>query len=202
MSATQCAAVAEAVDVLQIPAFLCRQTDLLVAAAQTGTVVNVKKGQFLAPWDMRNVIAKIAGAGNPNVLSRSAAFRSATTRSSATCALANHGEVRRAGGVRRNAFGAEAGRAGEFIRRRPAMVPYSRVPRWQWVWPASSWRRIRTPITPPPTGPTWSGSTGWKRCWGGSSLSTDWRRWSTQKRAGLARASVSASGRLFTLPCG
>jgi 2-dehydro-3-deoxyphosphooctonate aldolase (KDO 8-P synthase) len=66
--ATQCARVAEAVDVLQIPAFLCRQTDLLVAAAATGRVVNVKKGQFLAPWDMANVVAKITGAGNPNVL--------------------------------------------------------------------------------------------------------------------------------------
>jgi 2-dehydro-3-deoxyphosphooctonate aldolase (KDO 8-P synthase) len=64
----QCAAVAEAVDVLQIPAFLCRQTDLLIAAAETGRVVNVKKGQFLAPWDMKNVIAKVTGAGNPNVL--------------------------------------------------------------------------------------------------------------------------------------
>jgi 2-dehydro-3-deoxyphosphooctonate aldolase (KDO 8-P synthase) len=64
----QCATVAEAADVLQIPAFLCRQTDLLVAAAQTGRVVNVKKGQFLAPWDMRNVIAKVTGAGNANVL--------------------------------------------------------------------------------------------------------------------------------------
>src|ERR1700704_5214844 len=64
----QCAATAEAVDVLQIPAFLCRQTDLLIAAAETGRVVNVKKGQFLAPWDMKNVIAKVTGAGNPNVL--------------------------------------------------------------------------------------------------------------------------------------
>jgi 2-dehydro-3-deoxyphosphooctonate aldolase (KDO 8-P synthase) len=64
----QCAVVAEAADVLQIPAFLSRQTDLLVAAAQTGKVINVKKGQFLAPWDMKNVIAKITGAGNPNVL--------------------------------------------------------------------------------------------------------------------------------------
>ena len=64
----QCAVVAEAADVLQIPAFLCRQTDLLIAAAQTGKVVNVKKGQFLAPWDMKNVIAKITEAGNPNVL--------------------------------------------------------------------------------------------------------------------------------------
>lgn len=64
----QCAAVAQAVDILQIPAFLSRQTDLLVAAAHTGKVVNVKKGQFLSPWDMKNVIAKITGAGNPNVL--------------------------------------------------------------------------------------------------------------------------------------
>ena len=64
----QCAAVADAVDVLQIPAFLCRQTDLLAAAAATGRVVNVKKGQFLAPWDMANVVAKLTGAGNANVL--------------------------------------------------------------------------------------------------------------------------------------
>jgi 2-dehydro-3-deoxyphosphooctonate aldolase (KDO 8-P synthase) len=63
-----CAPVAEIVDVLQIPAFLCRQTDLLVAAAKTGRVVNVKKGQFLAPWDMANVAAKITGAGNPDVM--------------------------------------------------------------------------------------------------------------------------------------
>jgi 2-dehydro-3-deoxyphosphooctonate aldolase (KDO 8-P synthase) len=64
----QCAPTAEVVDVLQIPAFLCRQTDLLVAAAMTGRVVKVKKGQFLAPWDMPNVVAKITGSGNPNVL--------------------------------------------------------------------------------------------------------------------------------------
>jgi 2-dehydro-3-deoxyphosphooctonate aldolase (KDO 8-P synthase) len=63
-----CDAVAEVVDILQIPAFLCRQTDLLVAAARTGRVVNVKKGQFLAPWDMRNVAAKVTSAGNPNVM--------------------------------------------------------------------------------------------------------------------------------------
>ncbi len=65
---SHCAPVAEAVDVLQIPAFLCRQTDLLVAAAKTGRAINVKKGQFLAPWDMKNVIAKITGAGNPNAM--------------------------------------------------------------------------------------------------------------------------------------
>jgi 2-dehydro-3-deoxyphosphooctonate aldolase (KDO 8-P synthase) len=66
--AEQCARVAEVADVLQIPAFLCRQTDLLVAAANTGRVVNVKKGQFLAPWDMANVVAKLTGAGNRSVL--------------------------------------------------------------------------------------------------------------------------------------
>jgi 2-dehydro-3-deoxyphosphooctonate aldolase (KDO 8-P synthase) len=64
----QCAAVAEVVDVLQIPAFLCRQTDLLIAAAKTGRAINVKKGQFLAPWDMANVVEKITSAGNGNVL--------------------------------------------------------------------------------------------------------------------------------------
>jgi 2-dehydro-3-deoxyphosphooctonate aldolase (KDO 8-P synthase) len=66
--AAQCADVAQAVDVLQIPAFLCRQTDLLLAAAATGKVVNVKKGQFLAPWDMANVVAKITDSGNRSVL--------------------------------------------------------------------------------------------------------------------------------------
>jgi 2-dehydro-3-deoxyphosphooctonate aldolase (KDO 8-P synthase) len=64
----QCAVVAEVVDVLQIPAFLCRQTDLLLAAAATGRVINVKKGQFLAPWDMINVVDKITKAGNRQVL--------------------------------------------------------------------------------------------------------------------------------------
>lgn len=75
-TAEQCAIAAQAVDVLQIPAFLCRQTDLLLAAAKTGKPINVKKGQFLAPWDMKNVLAKIAGAGNPNAMAceRGASF--------------------------------------------------------------------------------------------------------------------------------
>jgi 2-dehydro-3-deoxyphosphooctonate aldolase (KDO 8-P synthase) len=64
----QCAELGKVVDILQIPAFLCRQTDLLVAAAKTGKVVNVKKGQFLAPWDMKNVAEKITASGNPNVM--------------------------------------------------------------------------------------------------------------------------------------
>ncbi|GJE09012.1 MULTISPECIES: 3-deoxy-8-phosphooctulonate synthase [Methylobacterium] len=67
-AAEQCARAAEAVDVLQIPAFLCRQTDLLLAAAATGRAVNIKKGQFLAPWDMKHVAAKVTEAGNPNVI--------------------------------------------------------------------------------------------------------------------------------------
>jgi len=75
-SEAQCTEAARAVDVLQIPAFLCRQTDLLLAAAATGKVINIKKGQFLAPWDMKNVIAKVTGAGNPNVMAceRGASF--------------------------------------------------------------------------------------------------------------------------------
>lgn len=64
----QCAEVAQIVDVMQIPAFLCRQTDLLIAAAETGAVINVKKGQFLAPWDMKNVVAKLTESGNDRVL--------------------------------------------------------------------------------------------------------------------------------------
>jgi 2-dehydro-3-deoxyphosphooctonate aldolase (KDO 8-P synthase) len=74
--AEQCARAAEAVDVLQIPAFLCRQTDLLLAAGRTGKAVNVKKGQFLAPWDMKNVVAKVLSTGNPNVMAceRGASF--------------------------------------------------------------------------------------------------------------------------------
>ena len=67
-SEEQCALVAPHVDILQIPAFLSRQTDLLVAAAKTGKIINVKKGQFLAPWDMKNVVAKVTGSGNANVL--------------------------------------------------------------------------------------------------------------------------------------
>ena len=67
-AADQCAPVAEAVDVLQIPAFLCRQTDLLVAAAKTGRAMNIKKGQFLAPWDMKQVVRKVEAAGNGNVM--------------------------------------------------------------------------------------------------------------------------------------
>jgi 2-dehydro-3-deoxyphosphooctonate aldolase (KDO 8-P synthase) len=66
--ANQCATLAPVIDVLQIPAFLCRQTDLLVAAAKTNRVVNIKKGQFLAPWDMKNVAAKVTESGNPNVM--------------------------------------------------------------------------------------------------------------------------------------
>jgi 2-dehydro-3-deoxyphosphooctonate aldolase (KDO 8-P synthase) len=64
----QCAPTAEVVDVLQIPAYLCRQTDLIVAAGETGKVVNVKKGQFLAPWDMKNIAAKLEGVGNTNIM--------------------------------------------------------------------------------------------------------------------------------------
>ena len=116
----QCAEVAEVVDVLQIPAFLCRQTDLLIAAAKTGRVVNVKKGQFLAPWDMKNVLAKIVESGNPNVLltERGVSFGYNTLVSDMR-ALPIMAAARRAGRLRRDAFGAAAGRAGDLVGRRP-----------------------------------------------------------------------------------
>ena len=115
----QCARVAEAVDILQIPAFLCRQTDLLVAAAKTGRAVNVKKGQFLAPWDMANVVEKITGAGNGNVLvtERGVSFGYNTLVSDMR-ALPVLAQDRRAGDFRRHPFGAAAGRAGHLLRRR------------------------------------------------------------------------------------
>jgi 2-dehydro-3-deoxyphosphooctonate aldolase (KDO 8-P synthase) len=67
-TAEQCSIVSRHADILQIPAFLCRQTDLLIAAAKTGKIINVKKGQFLAPWDMKNVVSKIQNGGNKNIL--------------------------------------------------------------------------------------------------------------------------------------
>ena len=120
-SPEQCAAVAEVVDVLQIPAFLCRQTDLLIAAAKTGRVVKVKKGQFLAPWDMKNVVAKLLGAGNPNILltERGVSFGYNTLVSDMR-ALADYGRDRLPGGFRRHPFRAAAGRAGHGERRRAA----------------------------------------------------------------------------------
>ncbi len=101
----------------RIPAFLCRQTDLLLAAAETGRVVNVKKGQFLAPWDMANVAAKITGAGNANVLltdrGTSFGYNTLVLRFPRP---AGHGRYRRAGDLRCHPFRAAAGRAGHQLR--------------------------------------------------------------------------------------
>ena len=116
--AGQCAHLAEVVDVLQIPAFLCRQTDLLVAAAKTGRVVKVKKGQFLAPWDMKNVVGKITGSGNPNVLvtERGVSFGYNTLVVRHALA-ADHGRDRLSRDLRRHARGAAAGRTGHRLGR-------------------------------------------------------------------------------------
>ena len=115
----QCAAIAEVVDILQIPAFLCRQTDLLVAAAKTGRAVNVKKGQFLAPWDMANVVEKITGAGNPNVLvtERGVSF-GYNTLGLRHARIAGAGQNRRAGDLRCDSLRAAAGRQRHVVRRR------------------------------------------------------------------------------------
>ena len=118
--AGQCARLAEVVDVLQIPAFLCRQTDLLIAAAKTGRAVKVKKGQFLAPWDMENVVAKITGSGNPNVLvtERGASFGYNTLVVDMR-ALPIMAQDRLPGDFRCDACRAAAGRAGHGLGRRP-----------------------------------------------------------------------------------
>ena len=152
--AEQCARVAEVADVLQIPAFLCRQTDLLLAAAKTGRVVNVKKGQFLAPWDMANVVAKITGAGNANVLvtERGVSFGYNTLVSDMR-ALPVLAEDRRAGDLRCDPFGAAAGRAGHLVGRRARNTCRSwRAPPSRSASPASSSRPIRIPTRRRPTG--------------------------------------------------
>jgi 2-dehydro-3-deoxyphosphooctonate aldolase (KDO 8-P synthase) len=114
--AGQAREAASVVDVMQIPAFLCRQTDLLLAAGETGAVVNVKKGQFLAPWDMANVAAKVASTGNDRILLTERGTASATTPWSPTCAPADHGAHRLAGDHGRHPFGAAAGRPGRQLR--------------------------------------------------------------------------------------
>ena len=151
----QCARVAYAVDVLEIPAFLCRQTDLLVAAAKTGKVVNVKKGQFLAPWDMANVVEKITEAGNGNVLvtERGVSFgyntlvsdmRALPILKRAGAPVIFDAPIRsssRAGGARRRAASGSSCRCWRARRSRSAS-------------PASSSKPIRIPIRRCPTAPT------------------------------------------------
>lgn len=159
----QCAAVAGAVDILQIPAFLCRQTDLLVAAAKTGRIVNVKKGQFLAPWDMAGAVGKITGAGNASVLltERGASFgynmlvsdmRALPVMAETGCPVvfdATHSVQRPEGGEPP---------AAETVD----LSPPWRARRSRSGSPPCSSRPMRIPTTRRPTGPIWSRSRGWK----------------------------------------
>ena len=123
--AGQCAPAAQAVDVLQIPAFLCRQTDLLLAAGETGAAINVKKGQFLAPWDMQNVAAKVASTGNQRILltERGASFGYNTLVDRLPFA-ADHGRHRLPGGVRRHPFGPATRRPRHQQRGAARVRPY------------------------------------------------------------------------------
>ena len=152
--AGQCARVAEVVDVLQIPAFLCRQTDLLIAAAKTGRVVKVKKGQFLAPWDMRNVVDKITGSGNPNVLvtERGASFgyNTLVVDMRSLPIMAQH---RLPGDLRRHAFVQQPGGQGTASGGDRTFVPVLAARRWRWASPACSSRRTRIPTSAPSDGP-------------------------------------------------
>ena len=153
---SQCAVVAETVDVLQIPAFLCRQTDLLVAAAKTGRVVKIKKGQFLAPWDMKNVVAKVIESGNENVLvtERGASYgyntlvtdmRGLPIMAETGCPVifdATH-SVQQPGGQ-----GTSSGGDRRFVQ-------FWRVPLWRLASPGCSSRRMRTLTTLHQTAPIW-----------------------------------------------
>lgn len=164
-TAEQCAEVARVVDVLQIPAFLCRQTDLLIAAAKTGRVVNVKKGQFLAPWDMKNVLKKLNASGNPNVLlcERGASFGYNTLVSDMRSLpiMAAMGAL--LSSMRPILWRSRAGRA-----ILPAVSGNSwkrwRAQRWLPVSPGSSSKPIRTPTMHLPTAPTWSISRTCRGC--------------------------------------
>ena len=152
----QCASVADVVDILQIPAFLCRQTDLLVAAAKTGCVVNVKKGQFLAPWDMANVVEKITGAGNRNVLvtERGVSFGYNTLVSDmrALPVLAKR-PARRSFSTRRIRCSSRVGRAPPRVASGSSSRSW-RAPPSRSASPAYSSRPIRIPTMRPPTGRT------------------------------------------------
>lgn len=162
----QCAAVAPVVDVLQIPAFLCRQTDLLIAAARTGRVVNVKKGQFLAPWDMKNVLAKITESGNPNVLATergvSFGYNTLVSDMRALPIMAGLGAP-----VILMRLTPSSSRAGRAVLRVGSVNSSKRwrVPQLQWAWRASSSKPTKIPIMLRPTAPTWCRSTRCRRFW-------------------------------------
>ena len=162
----QCREVGAVCDILQIPAFLCRQTDLLIAAAKTGRVINIKKGQFLAPWDMKNV----AREGDRERQSQRAPHRARRLLRLQHARLrfpraADHGGDRPAGGLRRDAFGAAAGRAGRLVGRRAPLRRDAgpgggrRRRRGR-----SSSRPTRTRTMRPPTARTWCRSTRCRRC--------------------------------------
>ncbi len=177
MRAGSASRVAEVVDVLQIPAFLCRQTDLLVAAAETGKPINVKKGQFLAPWDMKNVIAKITGSGNPNVMAceRGASFGYNTLVSDmrAIPIMKSFGapvvfdathSVQQPGGR-----GETSGGERQFV---PILARAAVA-----IGVATVFLEAHPdPTTPRATAPTWCRWHAWPSCWGISSASTRWQR--------------------------
>ena len=152
----QCALAAEVVDILQIPAFLSRQTDLLVAAAETGRVVNVKKGQFLAPWDMKNVAAKLDEAGASGVLLTERGTQLRLQHAGGGHArAADHGRDRQAGDLRRHPLGAAARRPRRIRRAASASMRRCwRGPQWRSVSPGCSSRRTRTRTTRRRTAPT------------------------------------------------
>ena len=169
----QAAAVGEVCELLQIPAFLARQTDLLVAAAKTGRAVNVKKGQFLAPGDMRHVVNKLVAAGCQNVLlcERGTFFGYGRLVNDMRAIPADAG-ARRAGRVRRHAQRAGTGRPGRGHRRQSRDGRAARPGRdGAWAPTACSAKRIPTPTVRPATARTWCRSMNLPTCSAGWSKS-------------------------------
>ena len=144
---------AKVADILQIPAFLCRQTDLLVAAAKTGRCINIKKAQFLAPWDMKNCLEKVRQSGNDNVMlcerGTSFGYNTLVVDMTSLRVMKEFGAP-----VETAPAPAETGSSWSIWLRR----------RWPWAWTVSLWRHIPTRITPSLTAPTWCRWAKWRRC--------------------------------------
>lgn len=176
-TADQCAPAAEACDVLQIPAFLCRQTDLLLAAGETGAVINIKKGQFLAPWDMVNVAAKVASTGNNSILltERGSSFGYNTLvadmRSLPIMARTGYPVVMDATHSVQQP-GGQGGSSGG----RGSSLPLWRERLYRWALRQCSSKPMKTRIARPPMVPTWFGLMKWGGWWRTLRRSTGWRK--------------------------
>ena len=164
---SQAEAAAEAADILQIPAFLCRQTDLLIAAGRTGRAVNIKKGQFVSPYEIRHAAEKVASTGNNKILltERGSSFGYNNLVVDMR-GLADHARVRMAGDFRRHAQRPDSRRPGQCLRRPAAsLFRRSRARPWRRAWMACSWKFTKLPSERCRTARMRCGWTCWRALW-------------------------------------